>query len=51
MCATVAEYYDITITQATEGYVLVNFAERYDFDTGTFIVARKDIIPVSNRGI
>lgn len=51
LCATVAEYYDITITQATEGYVLVNFAERYDFDTGTFIVARKDIIPVSNRGI
>jgi hypothetical protein len=51
MCATVAEYYDITITQATEGYVLVNFAARYDFDTGTFIVARKDIIPVSNRGI
>jgi hypothetical protein len=45
MCATVAEFYHIVIVRHTEGYVLVNFDERYDFDTGTFIVARKDIIP------
>jgi hypothetical protein len=45
MCATVAEFYHIVIVRHTEGYVLVNFDERYDFDTGTFIVAKKDIIP------
>jgi hypothetical protein len=49
MCATVAQYYDIVIIQGTEGYVLVNFDEQYGFDTGTFIVARKDIMP--DRGI
>jgi hypothetical protein len=49
MCATVGEFYHIVIVRHTEGYVLVNFDERYDFDTGTFIVARKDIIP--DRGL
>jgi hypothetical protein len=49
LCATIADYYDITITQAIEGYVLAKFDEQYGFRTGTFIVAKKDIIP--DRGI
>jgi hypothetical protein len=45
VCATVAEFYHIVILSHTEGYVLVNFDEQHGFDTGSFIVARKDIIP------
>jgi hypothetical protein len=53
ICATVAAFYRVTIIRHVEGYALASFdpslIEQFDFDTGTFIVARKDIIP--DRGI
>jgi hypothetical protein len=44
VCATVAEFYHIVITQDTEGYVLARFDEQYGFTTGTFIVRKQDVI-------
>jgi hypothetical protein len=44
ICHTVDRYYNIYITQDTEGYVLAKFDEQYGFDTGTFIVAKKDVM-------
>jgi hypothetical protein len=46
LCATMGAYYDIVITQTTEGYVLAHFAEYYKFGEGPFIVAKKDILGV-----
>ena len=45
MCATVAAFYNIAIIMTTEGYVLARFDEQHGFDEGTFIVAKKDILP------
>jgi hypothetical protein len=49
ICATTAEFYHIVIIRHVEGYALVKYDEQYGFDTGTFIVARKDIMP--DRGV
>ncbi len=49
LCATTSRYYNIFITQDTEGFVLAQFDEQYGFNEGPFIVAKKDILP--DRGI
>jgi hypothetical protein len=45
VCATVAAFYHIAIISVTEGYVLAKFDEQHGFEEGTFIVAKKDILP------
>ncbi|MBW2561260.1 MAG: hypothetical protein JRE40_10465, partial [Deltaproteobacteria bacterium] len=44
ICHTVASTYHVYVTQSTEGYMLVNFDEQYGFETGTFIVNKRDIM-------
>ncbi len=45
MCSTVAAFYHIEIVMATEGYVLARFDEQHGFNEGTFIVAKRDVLP------
>jgi hypothetical protein len=44
LCGTVSGYYDIVIMQSNEGYVLATYADKYNYDAASFIVAKRDVI-------
>ena len=49
LCGSTVDYYDIVILQDTEGYVLARYSDDLGFDEGSFIVAKKDIIPEGEK--